>query len=94
MAYSNLRRELIVSCLYKCNFFAERTYIEMLKMVQWITSMAPTCINVKVYFTTLKKCYINIAARGLTDTYARLLRAHSAQGRVRIYQSNSEQAVL
>ena len=34
--------------------------------------------------------YCNTAARDLTDTYARLLRAHSARGRVRIYQSNPE----
>ena len=38
--------------------------------------------------------YYNTAARGLTDIYARLPRARSAQGRVRIYQSNPEQAVL
>ena len=38
--------------------------------------------------------YYNTAARGLTDIYAQLPRAHSARGRVRIYQSNPEQAVL
>ena len=38
--------------------------------------------------------YYNTAARGLTDIYAQLPRACSAQGRVHIYQSNPEQAVL
>ena len=38
--------------------------------------------------------YYNTASRGLTDIYARLSRERSARGRVHIYQSNPEQAVL
>ena len=38
--------------------------------------------------------YYNTAARGLTDIYARLPRARSARGRVRIYQSNPEQSCV
>ena len=38
-------------------------------------------------------CY-NTAARGMTDIYARLPRACSARGRVRIYQLYPKQAVL
>ena len=38
--------------------------------------------------------YHNTAVRGLTDIYARLPRARSARGRVRIYQSNPKQSCV
>ena len=38
--------------------------------------------------------YYSIARRGLTDTYAQLPKVRSTQGRVLIYQSNAELAVL
>ena len=49
-------------------------------------------LHIAIYCDIL--IYYNTAAMGLTDIYARLPRARSTRGRVCIYQSNPEQAVL
>ena len=51
-----------------------------------------TYIYIYIYIYIL--IYYNTAAKGLTNIYALLPRARNVRGRVRIYQSNPEQAVL